>query len=124
MEAHPESVPINALVPVEGTPFDVHNPPDIFGMARTIATARLVMPKSVVRLSAGRLSFSPLEQAIMFMAGANSIFTGDKVLTTPNPDFDADGQLFQTLGLKGRPAFSEPLKYDPSGIDRQAHATQ
>jgi len=120
MDVHPESVPINALVPVEGTPFDVNSPPDVFQMARTIATARIVMPKSVVRLSAGRLSFSPLEQAVMFLAGANSIFTGDKLLTTPNPDFDADGALFQTLGLKGRPAFSEPLQYEPSLINEQS----
>jgi biotin synthase len=110
MPQHPESVPINALVPVEGTPFDVHSPPDTMMMARTIATARIIMPQSVVRLSAGRLSFSQIEQAVMFMAGANSIFTGDKLLTTPNPDFDADGDLFATLGLKGRPAFSAPLK--------------
>jgi len=123
MDVHPESVPVNALVPVDGTPFDVHNPPDVFQMARTIATARLIMPRSVVRLSAGRLSFSPLEQAVMFMAGANSIFTGDKLLTTPNPDFDADGELFQTLGLKGRPAFSEPLKYEPLSMAPGAQAS-
>ena len=61
------------------------------------------MPRSMVRLSAGRMSFSTLEQAVMFMAGANSIFTGDKLLTTPNPAFDADMQLFDQLGLKGRP---------------------
>jgi len=124
MATHPESVPVNALVPVDGTPFDVHSPPDVFQMARTIATARLIMPKSVVRLSAGRLSFSPLEQAIMFMAGANSIFTGDKLLTTPNPDFSADTELFQSLGLKGRPAFSEPLQYEPREIDKQTAAAQ
>ena len=100
---HPESVPINALVPVEGTPLGEFTPPDCFQMARTIATARILMPRSMVRLSAGRLSFSALEQAVMFMAGANSIFTGDKLLTTPNPAFDADMQLFDQLGLKGRP---------------------
>jgi biotin synthase len=119
MEVHPESVPVNALVPIEGTPLTDYSPPDVFQMARTIATARIVMPKSVVRLSAGRLSFSPLEQAVMFMAGANSIFTGDKLLTTPNPDFDADGELFQSLGLKGRPAFSAPLQYQPRELGKQ-----
>jgi biotin synthase len=103
LEKHPESVPINALVPVEGTPLGEFTPPDCFQMARTIATARILMPRSMVRLSAGRLSFSALEQAVMFMAGANSIFTGDKLLTTPNPAFDADMQLFDQLGLKGLP---------------------
>jgi len=103
LETHPESVPINALVPVEGTPLGEFVPPDCFQMARTIATARILMPRSMVRLSAGRLSFSSLEQAVMFMAGANSVFTGDKLLTTPNPAFDEDMQLFDQLGLKGRP---------------------
>jgi biotin synthase len=103
MDQHPESVPINALVPVEGTPLGDFVPPDCFQMARTIATARILMPRSMVRLSAGRMSFSSLEQAVMFMAGANSVFTGDKLLTTPNPAFDADMQLFDQLALKGRP---------------------
>ena len=103
MDTHPESVPINALVPVEGTPMGDFVAPDSFQMARTIATARIVMPRSMVRLSAGRMSFSLIEQAVMFMAGANSIFTGDKLLTTPNPAFDADMRLFDQLGLKGRP---------------------
>jgi biotin synthase len=101
LEMHPESVPINALVPVEGTPLGEFTPPDCFQMARTIATARILMPKSMVRLSAGRMSFSHLEQAVMFMAGANSIFTGDKLLTTANPEFDADTAMFDQLGLKG-----------------------
>jgi biotin synthase len=72
--------------------------PDVFQMARTIATARILMPKSMVRLSAGRMSFSPLEQSVMFLAGANSIFTGDKLLTTANPAFDEDMMMFQSLG--------------------------
>ena len=91
MEEHPESVPINALVQIEGTPMmDSGETPDVFQMARTIATARIIMPRSMVRLSAGRMSFSPIEQAVMFLAGANSIFTGDKLLTTANPAFDED----------------------------------
>ena len=98
---HPESVPINALVPVEGTPLGDFTPPDVFQMARTIATARVLMPKSMVRLSAGRMSFSTLEQSVMFMCGANSIFTGDKLLTTANPEFDEDTRMFEQLGLKG-----------------------
>jgi len=109
MEAHPESVPINALVPIEGTPMLTDGiAPDIFQMTRTIATARILMPRSMVRLSAGRMSFSPLEQAVMFLAGANSIFTGDKLLTTANPAFDEDRTLFETLGLKGKRAFTSP----------------
>ena len=102
MEEHPESVPINALVPIEGTPMEEFGErPDAFQMARTIATARIIMPRSMVRLSAGRLSFSPIEQTVMFLAGANSIFTGDKLLTTANPAFDEDQMMFQQLGLKG-----------------------
>ena len=101
-----------ALVPIEGTPMnmpDMGEPPDVFQMARTIATARIIMPRSMVRLSAGRLSFSPIEQAVMFLAGANSIFTGDKLLTAPNAGDDSDGALFAKLGLtplKGE----EPLR--------------
>jgi len=109
MEVHPESVPINALVPIEGTPMLTDGAaPDVFQMARTIATARILMPRSMVRLSAGRMSFSPIEQAVMFLAGANSIFTGDKLLTTANPAFDEDRVLFETLGLKGKRAFTSP----------------
>jgi len=110
MEVHPESVPVNALVPIEGTPMEkLGDAPDVFQMARTIATARVIMPRSMVRLSAGRMSFSPIEQAVMFMAGANSIFTGDKLLTTANPAFDEDTQLFDSLGLKGKEPFTSPL---------------
>jgi len=107
METHPESVPVNSLVAIDGTPLEGSKPVTIFEIGRTIATARIVMPRSVVRLSAGRLSFTEMDQAVMFMAGANSIFTGDKLLTTPNPEFDEDTQLFAKLDLKGRPAFAE-----------------
>jgi len=72
-----------------------------------IATARIIMPKSVVRLSAGRHEMSMSEQALCFMAGANSIFSGEKLLTTPNPDFDADMQMFKTLGLTARRPFKD-----------------
>ena len=101
---HPESVPINALVAVPGTPIGdggKAEPVDVFGMCRMIAAARIVLPKTMVRLSAGRLEFSKGEQALMFMAGANSIFNGDVLLTTPNPKFSEDAQLFDTLGLRG-----------------------
>lgn len=109
---HPESVPINALVSVEGTPLgdseDIDRV-DAFDMARMIATARIVMPRTMVRLSAGRLSFSEAEQFLMFQAGANSIFNGEKLLTTANPEFDADQALFNKLGFKGKPAHKGPL---------------
>ncbi|CAH0378050.1 unnamed protein product [Pelagomonas calceolata] len=101
---HPESVPINALVAVEGTPIGDSGKAkrvDVFEMVRMIAAARIILPKTMVRLSAGRLEFSQGEQALMFLAGANSIFNGDKLLTTPNPEFDSDTQLFQLLGLEG-----------------------
>ena len=101
---HPESVPINALVAVEGTPIGDSGKAkrvDVFAMVRMIAAARIILPKTMVRLSAGRLEFSQGEQALMFLAGANSIFNGDKLLTTPNPEFDSDTQLFELLGLEG-----------------------
>lgn len=100
MEDHPESVPVNALVAVEGTPLADRPSVKIWEMLRMIATARIIMPKSMVRLSAGRVNMSESEQALCFMAGANSIFTGEKLLTTANPDFDADKEMFKTLGLK------------------------
>src|SRR5450432_3794765 len=102
---HPESVPINALVRVKGTPLQDNEKVDIWDMVRMIATARIIMPQTMVRLSAGRTEMSVAEQALCFMAGANSIFTGDKLLTTPNPAFDVDHAMFQLLGLKPRQAF-------------------
>jgi biotin synthase len=101
---HPESVPINALVPVEGTPLSDQPRLDIWSMVRAIATARILMPTAMVRLSAGRLEMSETEQALCFLAGANSIFAGEKLLTTPNPDLDADAMLFDRLGLRAREA--------------------
>jgi biotin synthase len=98
-DPHPESVPINALVPVEGTPLADRPPVDIFEMVRMIATARIAMPASMVRLSAGRLSMSPEAQALCFLAGANSIFTGEKLLTTANPDRNEDEALLARLGM-------------------------
>lgn len=105
MPKHPESVPINALVPVKGTPLENQPRIPIWEMVRMIATARIIMPKSVVRLSAGRNEMSTLEQAFCFMAGANSIFAGDKLLTTPNPAYVDDMAMFELLGLKTREAF-------------------
>ncbi|KAK9815731.1 hypothetical protein WJX72_008706 [[Myrmecia] bisecta] len=102
---HPESVPINALVAVAGTPMQGNEAPKALDIVRCIATARVVMPRSVVRLSAGRLNFSTADQALCFLAGANSIFDGDKLLTTPNNERNADLEMFAELGLKSRPAF-------------------
>ena len=102
LNPQPESIPINALVPVEGTPMANTEKLDIFEWIRAIAVARILAPKAMVRLSAGRLSISREAQALAFMAGANAIFTGDKLLTTPNPGSNEDCQLMETLGLKAR----------------------
>jgi biotin synthase len=99
LDPHPESVPINALVRVEGTPLADAPPVDALDFVRMIATARLVMPASFVRLSAGRTEMSPETQALCFLAGANSIFTGERLLTTPNPGQDHDRALLGRLGL-------------------------
>jgi len=103
--SHPESVPINALVANEGTPLEDAEPLEPWSLVRMIATARIVMPASMVRLSAGRNSLSKTEQALCFMAGANSIFTGDKLLTTPNVEQNEDDALFEALGLRGKKPF-------------------
>jgi biotin synthase len=97
---HPESVPVNLLVRVEGTPLADQAALDPFDFVRTIAVARILMPQSHVRLSAGRDGMSDELQALCFLAGANSIFYGEKLLTTPNPDAGHDRQLFERLGLK------------------------
>ena len=109
LPAHPGSVPINALVRVKGTPLQNNSKVDVWDMVRMIATTRIIMPKTMVRLSAGRAEMSIAEQALCFMAGANSIFAGDKLLTTPNPSFDQDNAMFQLLGLKPRQAFKEEV---------------
>jgi len=105
-DPQPESVPINALVPVEGTPLADAPPLDPFDFIRVIACARILMPRSRVRLSAGRLSLSQEAQTLAFLAGANSIFTGDTLLTTPNPDFDEDSALLKKLGVKAKAPFA------------------
>ncbi len=105
LNPHPESVPINSLVAVEGTPLEEQKPVPVWDMVRMVAVTRIVMPASAVRLSAGRMAMSAEGQALCFLAGANSIFAGDKLLTTPNPAFNEDMELFATLGLKPREAF-------------------
>ncbi|HHP7241095.1 MAG TPA: biotin synthase BioB [Cyclobacteriaceae bacterium] len=104
-EEHPESVPVNALVPVAGTPLEKQPRVSVWEMIRMIATARITMPNAMVRLSAGRLLMSFEEQALCFLAGANSIFAGDKLLTTPNPEENQDKEMFQILNLKPREAY-------------------
>ncbi|MGG6294673.1 biotin synthase BioB [Leptolyngbya sp. AN02str] len=99
MNPHPESVPINALVAVEGTPLEEQTPIDPFDLVRMCATARILMPTARVRLSAGRTQLSREAQALCFMAGANSIFYGEKLLTTGNPDVESDRQLLADLGI-------------------------
>jgi len=102
---HPESVPVNALVAVEGTPLENQERVSVWEMVRMISTARIIMPKSQVRLSAGRQEMPITEQALCFMAGASSIFAGEKLLTTPNPDVNQDKMMFELLGLKPMKAF-------------------
>ncbi len=100
----PESVPVNALVAVEGTPMEGRSKVEVWEMLRMIATARILFPRAMVRLSAGRLHMTEQDQALCFLAGANSIFAGEKLLTTANPETDQDRRLFETLGLRARPA--------------------
>jgi biotin synthase len=99
LDPQPESVPINALVPVAGTPLAEREPVDVFDFVRIVATARILLPRAMVRLSAGRTAMSDEAQALCFLAGANSIFLGDKLLTTPNPERSKDMALFERLGL-------------------------
>jgi biotin synthase len=97
---HPESVPVNALVPVDGTPLAERPPVDPLDLVRMIATARILMPHSVVRLSAGRSALTREAQILCFIAGANSIFYGDRLLTTGNPECDEDRKMLQDAGLR------------------------
>lgn len=101
LKTPPESIPINALVPCDGTPLEKRAALSPLELVRMIATTRILFPKSRVRLSAGRESLSYSDQALCFLAGANSIFAGDKLLTTPNPTQDRDEQMFELLGLSG-----------------------
>ena len=115
MDPQPKSVPINALVAVEGTPLEEQEPVPIWDMARMVATTRIVMPEAVVRLSAGRTDMSDEGQALCFMAGASSIFAGDKLLTTPNPNIHEDKKLFKILGLQPKAPFvdgDQPISND------------
>ena len=105
LNPQPESVPINALVAVEGTPLEDQKPVEIWDMVRMVATSRIVMPETQVRLSAGRNQMSQEGQALCFYAGANSIFSGDKLLTTPNAEVSEDNLMFEALGMKSQKPF-------------------
>lgn len=107
LNPQPESVPINALVAVPGTPMEDMEPVSIWEMIRMVATTRIVLPQTQVRLSAGRTQMSREGQAMCFFAGANSIFAGDKLLTTPNPDLNEDLQMFRELGLNPQKPFAK-----------------
>ncbi len=115
LPSHPDSVPINRLVQVEGTPLHGTAELDPFEFVRTIAVARILMPKSMVRLSAGRESMSDELQALCFAAGANSIFHGEKLLTTGNPDTARDEALFARLGLRPMPVSVDAAHHDHPG---------
>lgn len=100
MKKHPESFPVNTLVPIKGTPMEGNKPVEFDAVLRTIATARVVMPRTIVRLAAGRIDMSEEKQALCFLAGANSVFTGDKMLTTDCSGWDEDKAMFDRWGLK------------------------
>ncbi|SEA15345.1 biotin synthase [Bizionia paragorgiae] len=115
LNPQPESTPINALVAVEGTPLENQEPIAIWDMIRMVATTRIVLPETQVRLSAGRTQMTKEGQALCFFAGANSIFAGDKLLTTPNPDVDEDMELFRALGLTPQKPFTK--KTQPQTVE-------
>jgi biotin synthase len=104
--SHPESVPINQLHPVPGTPYSENKPLDFWEVLRTIAAARILMPQAMLRLSAGRIKLSWEQQALCFLAGANSLWFGEKLLTVDNPSVSRDEEMFRLFGLKKRPAYA------------------
>lgn len=116
----PESVPINMLIPVAGTPLEDADPVDPIDFIRTIATARIMMPESHVRLSAGRTAMSDEMQALCFFAGANSIFVGDTLLTKDNPGEDQDMLLFAKLGLQPMAVHEHMPDHDADAARRAA----
>ncbi|KLO20516.1 biotin synthase [Schizopora paradoxa] len=107
MPEHPESFPVNALVPIEGTPMESNEPVSAHTLIRTIATARIVLPTTIIRLAAGRQTLSESEQAMCFMAGANAVFTGEQMLTTPCSPWDEDKTMMGRWGLEGMRSFQQ-----------------
>lgn len=128
LPSHPESFPVNTLVPIKGTPLGNNDPSPFDATLRTIATARIVMPRTIVRLAAGRTTLSEAQQILCFMAGANAVFTGEKMLTTPCNGWDEDKFIFDRWGLQPMQSFevaalreqiSSPLPQE----DRQSAAS-
>ena len=105
LPAHPESFPVNTLVPIKGTPMEKNAPTPFDSTLRTIATARMVMPRTIIRLAAGRTTLSEEQQVLCFMAGANAVFTGEKMLTTPCNGWDEDREIFEKWGLRPMESF-------------------
>lgn len=122
LSPQPESVPINALVSVEGTPLEEQEVVPIWDMIRMVATTRIVLPTTTVRLSAGRTEMSKEGQAFCFMAGAGSIFAGDKLLTTPNPDVNEDMELFKILGINPMKPYAKGAKPQPLPMEEMTPA--
>ena len=121
---HPESFPVNALVAIPGTPMEGNEPVDFPTMLRTVATARLVLCKSIIRLAAGRHLFSEGEQAMAFMAGANAIFTGERMLTTPTSSWDQDKGMLERWGLRPMVSFEDDTMRPHGGAVQQKEATK
>lgn len=113
LPSHPESFPVNALVPIKGTPLGDKNPIEFTAILRTISTARILMPSTIIRIAAGRKTMSEEKQALCFMAGANAIFTGEKMLTTECNGWDEDGEMFKRWGLVPMKSFEKSEKPQP-----------
>ncbi len=113
VDIQPESIPFNFLSPIKGTPLENQKPLPIWEMLRMIATTRILMPRTLIRLSCGRIERSLEEQALCFFAGANSVFIGEKLLTTQNTSVDDDQYMFELFGLKTRPPFKEKREKKP-----------
>jgi biotin synthase len=107
LPVHPESFPVNALVPIKGTPLGHREPVEFTEMLRTVATARLLMPQTIIRIAAGRKTMAEEKQVLCFMAGANAIFTGEKMLTTECNGYDEDKEMFQRWGLEPMKSFQK-----------------
>ncbi|KAG6837039.1 hypothetical protein H0H93_015902 [Arthromyces matolae] len=118
MPEHPESFPVNALVPIPGTPLEKNDRVSYHTLLRTIATARIVLPQTIIRLAAGRNTLAESEQAMCFMAGANAVFTGEQMLTTPCSPWDEDKAMMNRLGLEGMQSFEQPSVAHKEGLSR------
>ncbi len=113
LPAHPESFPVNTLVPIKGTPMEDNAASPFDATLRTIATARLVMPKTIIRIAAGRTTLSEEQQVLCFMAGANAVFTGEKMLTTACNGWDEDSVMFEKWGLRPMESFEVEALREP-----------